>query len=88
MDIGTIIGLIVAGLIVGALGRLVNPGRDAMPIWATILLGIASVVLVGWLLGDGTDLGFWGYVIAVVIAAILVTVLQRFWPGRDRRATT
>ncbi len=83
-----IIGLIIAGLIVGALGRLVNPGRDAMPIWATILLGIGSVLLVGLLLGDGADLGFWGYVIAVIVAAILVTVLQRVWPGRDRGVTT
>jgi uncharacterized membrane protein YeaQ/YmgE (transglycosylase-associated protein family) len=81
-----IIGLIIAGLIVGALARFVNPGRDPMPMWATILLGIGSVLLVGLLLGDGADLGFWGYVLAVIVGAILVTVIGRFWGGR-RTAT-
>ena len=82
MDIGEIIGLIIAGLIVGALGRFLNPGRDPMPIWMTILLGVGSVLLVGILLGSGADLGFWGYVIAVVVAIILVSVVGRIWSGR------
>lgn len=73
-----IIGLIVAGLIVGALGRLVNPGRDPMGWLATIAVGVAAVLLVGLLLGD---LGLWGYLIAVIVAAVLVTLVARFWPG-------
>ena len=81
-----IIWLIIVGLIVGALGRLVNPGKDPMGWLLTIGIGIASVVLVGLLLGD--SLGFWGYVLAVIVAAILVTVVGRLFGGeRDRRAT-
>jgi uncharacterized membrane protein YeaQ/YmgE (transglycosylase-associated protein family) len=81
----TIIWLIVAGLIVGALGRLVNPGRDAMGWLATLAIGVVSVLVVGLLLGD---LGFWGYVLAIVVAAILVTIVGRLVPGdRDRRLT-
>jgi uncharacterized membrane protein YeaQ/YmgE (transglycosylase-associated protein family) len=84
MDIGTIIWLVIVGLIVGALGRLVSPGKDPMGWLLTIGIGVASVVLAGWLLGDA--LGFWGYVIAVVIAAILVSLVGRFWGAdRDRR---
>jgi hypothetical protein len=49
----------------------------------TLGIGVASVLIVGLLL-DG--LGFWGYVLAVIVAAILVTVVGRFWPG-DRRVT-
>jgi uncharacterized membrane protein YeaQ/YmgE (transglycosylase-associated protein family) len=78
-----IIWLIIVGLIVGALGRLVNPGRDPMGWLLTLGIGVASVLIVGLLL-DG--LGFWGYVLAVIVAAILVTVVGRFWPG-DRRVT-
>ena len=37
-----IIGLIIAGLIIGALGRLVHPGPDPMPIWLTMVIGIAA----------------------------------------------
>jgi uncharacterized membrane protein YeaQ/YmgE (transglycosylase-associated protein family) len=80
---GEIIGLIVAGLVVGALGRLINPGPDPMGWIVTIAIGIGAVLVVGLLLGD---LGFWGYVLAVIVAAVLVTVAQRFLPGTDRRA--
>jgi uncharacterized membrane protein YeaQ/YmgE (transglycosylase-associated protein family) len=80
---GEIIGLIIAGLIVGALGRLVNPGRDPMGWIATIAVGVAAVLLVGLLLGD---LGFWGYLLAIIVAAILVTVVGRVWPDRTAAA--
>ncbi len=40
--IGFIIGLIVIGLVAGALARLLVPGRDPMSIGATIVLGIVG----------------------------------------------
>jgi uncharacterized membrane protein YeaQ/YmgE (transglycosylase-associated protein family) len=80
---GEIIGLIIVGLIVGALGRLVNPGRDPMGWILTIAIGVASVLIVYTLLIDGVI----GFIIAVVVAAILVTLVGRFWPDRDRRVT-
>lgn len=51
--IGTIIAIVVFGLIAGFIARALVPGRDAMGIGATILLGI-----VGSFIG-----GFLGYVI-------------------------
>jgi uncharacterized membrane protein YeaQ/YmgE (transglycosylase-associated protein family) len=79
-----IVWLIIVGLIVGALGRLVNPGRDPMGWLLTIVIGVGSVLLVGLLL-EG-PLGFWAYVLAVVVAAILVTLVSRLG-GQDRRVT-
>jgi uncharacterized membrane protein YeaQ/YmgE (transglycosylase-associated protein family) len=79
-----IVWLIIVGLIVGALGRLVNPGRDPMGWLLTIVIGVGSVLLVGLLL-EG-PLGFWAYVLAVVVAAVLVTVVSRLG-GQDRRVT-
>jgi uncharacterized membrane protein YeaQ/YmgE (transglycosylase-associated protein family) len=80
-----IIGLIIVGLIVGALGRLVKPGSDPMGWIATIAVGVAAVLIVGLLLGG---MGFWGYVLAVIVAAILVAIVGRLWPSdRDRRVT-
>jgi uncharacterized membrane protein YeaQ/YmgE (transglycosylase-associated protein family) len=84
---GEIIGLIIVGLIVGALGRLVKPGRDPMGWLATIGIGIAAVLLVGLLLGGDDGIGFFGYVVAVIVAAILVAIVGRMWPSeRDRAA--
>ena len=59
--IGRIIGLIIVGLIVGALGRLLHPGRDPMPIWLTIVIGIAAALIAGLLIG-----GILGFILAVV----------------------
>lgn len=42
-----IIGLLLTGLIVGALGRLLLPGRDPMTIFQTIALGIAASLIAG-----------------------------------------
>ena len=82
MGIGEIIGLIVLGLIIGALGRLVNPGRDPMGILATLAIGVASALLVGWLVGGGII----GFILAVIVAAVLVTVFSRLAGGGGRRA--
>ena len=80
-----IIGLIIAGLIVGALGRLFSPGRDPMGLVMTIVIGVASVLVVGLLL-EG-PLGVWAYVLAGVVAIVRVSLVGRFWGGEDRRVT-
>lgn len=80
-----IIGLIIAGLIVGALGRFFNPGSDPMGLLMTIVIGVASVLIVGLLL-EGS-LGFWAYVLAVIVAIVLVSLVSRIWPGGERRVT-
>ncbi len=77
---GEIIVLIILGLIVGALGRFVNPGRDPMPIWLTILLGIAAVLIVGMILPDNWEVI--RFIVAVIVAALLVTIVGRMWGGR------
>jgi uncharacterized membrane protein YeaQ/YmgE (transglycosylase-associated protein family) len=77
---GEIIGLIIAGIIVGALGRLINPGPDPMGWLVTIAIGVAAVLIVGLLIS-----GVLGWILAVIVAAVLVTLVQRFLPGADRR---
>jgi uncharacterized membrane protein YeaQ/YmgE (transglycosylase-associated protein family) len=42
-----IIGLLLTGLIVGALGRLLLPGRDPMSLFQTILVGIGGSLVAG-----------------------------------------
>lgn len=45
--VGYIIGLLVSGLLVGALARLLLPGRDPMSIFETILVGVAGSLIAG-----------------------------------------
>ena len=45
MEITGIFTAIVIGLIIGALGRLVVPGRQNIPIWLTLLIGIVAALL-------------------------------------------
>jgi uncharacterized membrane protein YeaQ/YmgE (transglycosylase-associated protein family) len=52
-----VIGWIVFGLIVGALAKLVMPGRDPGGIIVTMLLGIAGALLGGFI---GRAMGFYG----------------------------
>jgi uncharacterized membrane protein YeaQ/YmgE (transglycosylase-associated protein family) len=68
-----VIGLIIAGLIVGALGRLFHPGRDRMGILATIAIGVASVLIAGLLIG-----GFLGFVLAIAIGVAIVALWSHY----------
>jgi uncharacterized membrane protein YeaQ/YmgE (transglycosylase-associated protein family) len=70
--------LIIVGAIVGALGRLVNPGRDPMGWIVTILLGIASLVVAGLIF----ESGWVRFIVGVIVAAILVTIVGRVWGTR------
>ena len=45
MTITGIISAIIVGLVIGALGRLVVPGRQNIPIWLTILVGIIAAFI-------------------------------------------
>ena len=49
MHIGGIISAIIIGLIIGALGRLVVPGKQAIPIWLTIIIGIIASFIGGFI---------------------------------------
>ncbi len=75
------IGFVVAGLVIGALARLIRPGKQHLSIWMTMLLGLAGSVVGGGaavLLGTGDiwELNVLGFVVAVIAAAALVAVAE------------
>jgi uncharacterized membrane protein YeaQ/YmgE (transglycosylase-associated protein family) len=79
IGIGRIIALIIVGLIVGALARLFHPGRDAMGLGLTFLVGIAAVILAGIFIG-----GVLGFILAIVIGVALVALVGRLTGARGR----
>ena len=75
------IGFIVAGLVIGALARLVKPGKQNLSILWTLLLGLAGSVIGGIiasLLGSGDifELNIIGFIVAVVAAVLLIGVAE------------
>jgi uncharacterized membrane protein YeaQ/YmgE (transglycosylase-associated protein family) len=85
--IGTIIGAVVVGLIVGALARLIMPGKQNIGVIMTVLLGALGSFLGTWItyqLGYSNSNGGFqiipflvGIVIAVVLIAIYVGITGR-----------
>jgi uncharacterized membrane protein YeaQ/YmgE (transglycosylase-associated protein family) len=73
------IGFAIAGLIIGAIAKLVMPGRDPGGFLVTMLLGIAGAVLAGWL---GRAMGLYGpgepagWLMSIVGAVILLAIYR------------
>jgi uncharacterized membrane protein YeaQ/YmgE (transglycosylase-associated protein family) len=77
------IWLIIVGAIVGALGRLFHPGRDAMGFIVTTLIGIASLVIAGLIFSNGVL----EFIVGIIVAIVLVALVGRFF-GTGRRTAT
>ncbi|GGQ80202.1 GlsB/YeaQ/YmgE family stress response membrane protein [Couchioplanes azureus] len=45
MTVTGIITALIVGLIIGALGRLVVPGKQNIPIWLTMVIGVVAALL-------------------------------------------
>lgn len=79
----TITGIIMAlivGLIIGALGRLVVPGKQNIPLWLTMLIGVGAALLgtvLARAMGANTNDGFSivELLVQVVLAAIGVALV-------------
>jgi uncharacterized membrane protein YeaQ/YmgE (transglycosylase-associated protein family) len=56
---GSIIGLLIAGIILGIIGRALAPGDQKIPFWLTIVAGIVGA-LIGNLVATGTPAGSTG----------------------------
>ena len=78
---------LIIGLIAGALARLIMPGKDAMGIIATILLGIVGSIvggLVSWAIWGADEQGFRpaGFILSF-IGAVVVLWIWRMVKARN-----
>ncbi|SCX43658.1 Uncharacterized membrane protein YeaQ/YmgE, transglycosylase-associated protein family [Klenkia marina] len=83
-----IIGFLVFGLVVGAVARLIKPGKQNLSILATLGLGVVGSLIggvVATLLGTGsfTELNILGAIVAIVAAVLLIGVAEGV-SGRSR----
>ena len=88
MTVTGIISALIVGLIIGALGRLVLPGRQAIPIWLTILIGIVAALIGTFLanalgVGDTAGIDWIELIIQIALAAAGVALVAgRYTTGR------
>ena len=84
----SLLAALVVGLIVGAIAKLLMPGRDPGGIIVTMLIGVAGALLATFLgralnwYGPGQSAGW----IASIIGAVVLLLLYRLFTGR--RGTT
>ena len=78
--IGTIIGAIIVGAIIGALARLVLPGKQNISMLVTIVLGILGSLIGSWIvyaLGYSNSNGGFKiipFLAGIVVAAVLIVI--------------
>jgi uncharacterized membrane protein YeaQ/YmgE (transglycosylase-associated protein family) len=83
-----ILGWIIFGLIVGAIAKLVMPGKDPGGIIVTMLLGIVGAVFGGFV---GRSLGWYGPedtagIFVSILGAVVVLLVYRMLVGRRTTA--
>ena len=87
-----ILGLVIVGLIAGALARFLVPGRDPMGIGATIVLGVVGSFVGGFLAdvlfrSEGEDRGLSpAGIIGSILGAIIVLLIYNAVTRRNRGA--
>lgn len=83
IGIGDVIVYVIAGAIIGAIGRLLVPGRQAMGWVITVILGIVAAVIGGYLWNavfpDNEGIAWIG---SIIVAVVLVFLYVRFFSSR------
>jgi uncharacterized membrane protein YeaQ/YmgE (transglycosylase-associated protein family) len=85
--LSTILWAVIAGVILGYLAKLILPGRQDIPAWATIGAGIVAA-LIGGLIADWlgvnhtAGIDWWKHIIQVALAVLAVALVARMFASR------
>jgi len=88
VSIGSIIGALVIGLIVGLLGKLVAPGKQRIPLWLTIVVGIVAAFLGTYVartfgVADKPGIDWIEHIVQAAVAAVGVTLAAGLYGKRN-----
>ena len=80
--VGTIIGAIIVGAIIGALGRLLVPGKQNISLVVTILIGIVANVVVTFIVrqlgySNSSGIAWIPLILGAVVAAVIIVIYGR-----------
>ncbi len=85
MEIGGIISALIVGIVIGALGRLIVPGKQKIAIWLTILIGIVAALIGTAIVGplrDTSGIDWIELIVQVALAAFGVIAASRLMESR------
>jgi len=91
MTVTGIISAVVIGAIIGALARLILPGKQDIPIWLTILVGIAAAIVGTFLaraIGIPTNtsgIDWLELLVQLIVAVIAVAIVAGVYGRRGIR---
>ncbi len=69
----SIIGAIIAGAIIGALGRLILPGKQNISVLMTVVIGVVAGLIGGAILSR-QDHPFLGWILGAILAAVGIVI--------------
>ena len=91
----TILSAVIVGLIIGALARLVMPGKQNIGVLMTIVLGVLGSLIGSWLcynlFGYQNEGGGWAvipFLVGIVVAVILIAIYVGITGRRGTRPGT
>ena len=91
----TILSAVIVGLIIGALARLIMPGKQSIGVLMTIVLGVLGSLIGSWLcynlFGYQNEGGGWAvipFLVGVVVAVILIAIYVGVTGRRGARPGT
>jgi len=78
---------IIAGLIIGVIARLLRPGKQDIPLWLTILIGMAGAILGNLLASafgvrDTSGIDWIRHILQIGIAIVLIGLVEPVWRRR------
>ncbi|WP_433251153.1 GlsB/YeaQ/YmgE family stress response membrane protein [Streptosporangium sp. CA-135522] len=87
--IGAIVSAIVIGAVIGALARLIIPGRQNLSIGLTLIVGIVAALvgtLIAHLLGiaDTRGIDWWEHILQLALAVLGVLLVVQMRMGKAR----
>jgi uncharacterized membrane protein YeaQ/YmgE (transglycosylase-associated protein family) len=87
-----IIWAIIAGVIIGLLAKLIIPGRQAIPLWLTIIIGIVGALVGNWLASvfgvrHTSGIDWIRHILQVGVAIVLILIIAPIWMRRGARRT-
>ena len=82
---GSLIGVLIAGVILGFIGKAIAPGEQKIPLWLTIVAGIVGAfvgnLLASWLgVRHTSGIDWWRHIFQVIAAVIAVMAAAAVYP--------
>jgi uncharacterized membrane protein YeaQ/YmgE (transglycosylase-associated protein family) len=82
---GSLIGVLIAGVILGFIGKAIAPGDQNIPWWLTIVAGIVGAfignLLASWFgVRHTSGIDWWRHIFQIIAAVIAVIAAAAIYP--------